>query len=964
MSSLTLTPIVQQAVEHRLKELERTQKSFERRYFSEAAESDQPSVIVRLERLLDEVKNIEPKLDEEDGEWLTETIQRCIEQARDDEGISGKRLLSLEKSLRDRLSRFRNRMDVSCLHAQLIKEATNAAKIETAATKLEAVALDDDDFEVVDNESEEVLQKFQEACSQPTNVDSESIEIYLSSLFTSEDEHLQSIRDGMQAYGDGLVVGENEIDEERLTWIMKDLMKSEQISHERKATLASYLQSPDALRELVATLNMMSYRDWNYRNAEAGLPVDLRKKKSGQHYVHVEVGIIDMLFLHCCAIGWAMNLKECLKSFVHGSDLFSCAPLTDSDLDRRAFFFDTPRPATMSIACGTYVSPPPPPLPYDFRLIPAPAPPLPLLRSKKYGRSKKKNQSMYAGSPVPPPPPPNAPQDLNSLREDDYKRRFFMSRLPERYGEVPEIVPSEEVQARLIKTLAVEYKLRKAFDGKAYATTLEFDSFASTVPHSAIVTVLKFLGVPGVFVSLFSRALEPMLSVKASANESNTLLIPKSGVSVDYGLEVFFSEAVLFFLDLAARKATESYMYRLYDRCHFVGTELQNKGFGKEAARFSDTMGLKLRDTLSTGGLSIGVLTMGSSGSLSLDTTEELRVDNVKVALYATHVGARLKACSTVLEWVREWNDTVGTYAAQLFGPIANVFDATHRDDVKAAYKRIYSIVLGGSDLTTYVTRMLSPHLTHGLRRISLDLEPIIYLPQSHGGLGVKTPFVTLSFASRIRESASEKIEQYLNEEATHYASVAERYNHSAGHRQQRIQTIFNNDISRMLSALGSEVNSGLDLATVPFMAIADMTQHRERAVYPAAPYGFWNQEMTTAPPDLVSLYRDLLDEPTDRIEERQKTKRYVQSLFQTKHLRSWFKTSQEEKWMLQLYSDECFERYGGLEIWWSEGMPVEVSWSCDTCRSRVPGCFLPVRGHGSCIGYDPDEDDESSPEV
>ncbi|KAH6881298.1 hypothetical protein BKA58DRAFT_425270 [Alternaria rosae] len=861
--------------EHRPKELERTKKSFERRYILEASQTDDPNVTKRSETLLEEVKNLEPKLNEEDNEWLSEAIERCTEQAHDDNAISQMKLLRLEKSLRDKLSRFRNRMEVSCLHAQLIKEATNAAKVGTAITELEAVALDDDDFETVDNERKEALERFQEACSHLTNVDSHSIETYLLSLFTSGEEHLKSIRDGMQEYGDDLVAGEME----------------------------------------------------NYINAEAGSPVDVRKANSGQYYVHVEVGIIDMLFLHCCAIGWAMNLNDCLKSFVYRSDLFRCAPLTESDLDKRAFFFDTPRPATMSTACGTFPSPPPPPLPCNFQSMPPP--PLPLLGSKKYGRSKKKNQSMYARSLIPPPPPLSALLNLENLREDDYKRCFFMSRLPEEDGEVPQIISSEEVQARLITTLAVEYKLRNAFDGKAYAMTLEFDSLGSTVPHSTVVTVLEFLGVPEDFLSFFSRALEPTLSIKASANESNTLLIPKSGVPVGYGLEVLFSEAVLFFLDRATRKATESYMYRLYDRCYFVGTELQTKGFEKEAARFSDTMGLKLRHTLPTGGLSIGLLTMGSSGPFSYDRTEELRVDDVKVALYATHVGARLKACSSVLGWVREWNDTVGIYVVHLFGPLANVFDETHREAVKAAYKRIRSIVLGGDDLTTYVTKMLTPHLTCGLERISLDLEPIIYLPQAYGGLGIKTPFVTLSFASQIRESASKKIEQYLNEEATYYTSAADRYNNPSGYpRQQRLETIFNNDVARMLSALGSEVNFGLDPATLHFMTKADMTQHRERAVYPVVAYELWNQKTTIAPPDLVSLYRDLLDEPIDRPEERQKTKRYVQRLFQPKHLRSCFRLNQEEKWMLELYSDECFERYGGLEIWWSEGMPVEVFWS------------------------------------
>jgi len=950
MASFTLTPIVQQAVEHRLEELERTKKSFERRYLSEAAESDQPSVIVRLERLLDEVKNLEPKLDEEDGEWLTETIQRCIEQAQDDSAISEKKLLRLEKSLRDKLSRFRNRMEVSCLHAQLIKEVTNAAKIETATAKIEVVALDDDDFEVVDHESEEVLEKFQEACSQPTNVNSQSIETYLSNLFTSEDEHLQAIRDAMQAYGDDLSSGEIEVDEVCLTWIMTDLMKSERISHERKATLANYLQSPDALRELVATLNMMSYRDWNYRNAEAGLPVEVRKTKGGKHYVHVEVDIIDMLFLHCCAMGWAVKLNGCLKDFVHESGLFRCAPLTEAELDRRAFFFDAPRPApAMGTACGGYLSPPPPPLPSVFQSIPPPPPPpLPLFNSRKGSRKKKKkrNENMYPiMSLAPPQPPPGAPLDVESLRRDDYQRHFFMSRLPRKDGELPEIVSSEDVQARLIKTLAVECKLRKAFDGKVCATTLAFDSIASTVPHQAVIKALRFLGIPEVFLKFFTRALEPKMSIRDSASNSDRLLTPRSGVAVGHGLEMLFSEAVLLFLDLATHKATKSYMYRLYDRCYFVGTAIQVKSAEQEAARFSDIVGLKLRNTSSSGGLSIGLLTMDLQGSLCLDKSQGLGVDEIRVALYATHVGARLKTCSTVLEWIREWNDTVGTYAAHLFGPLANVFDAAHRDAVKSAYRRIHSIVLGGSDLTTYVAKMLNPHLTCGLESMSFDLEPIIYLPQSYGGLGVKTPFVALASAAKISETGSGRIEGYVSEEAAYYKQAADRYARASGcQRQQRLETIFNNDLSRMISALGSEATSSLGLAALPFMTEAEMTEHRERTSYPPIAGDLWNHGSVPVPvPDLFSLYRDLLGEGTDRIEESQRTKREVQRLSRKKDLKDWYRVSQVDKWMLQLYSEECFERYGGLDIWWADGMPVEV--------------YNSLRGHMS----DDDDDDCSS---
>jgi hypothetical protein len=34
---------------------------------------------------------------------------------------------------------------------------------------------------------------------------------------------------------------------------------------------------------------------------------------------------------------------------------------------------------------------------------------------------------------------------------------------------------------------------------------------------------------------------------------------------------------------------------------------------------------------------------------------------------------------------------------------------------------------------------------------------------------------------------------------------------------------------------------------------------------------------------------------------------------------------SGEELWVLRLYAAECFERWGGLEIWCAESVPMEA---------------------------------------
>lgn len=915
MPSFAITPITRQAVELRLEELEHTKQSFEQRYLLDAKQSEEPSVIRRIERLLEDIENLDPKFDKEDGIWTSETTKRCIEQARDGGIVTENKLLKLEKALLDKLSRFRNRMEVSCLHSRLMKEAIDVYTDTTATRLLEDMAVEDD-FEVVDDDREDALKDFVRTCSQQTTVDSSSIDEYLSGLFAGEEDHLQAIRNGMRAYGSDLSNGNIEVDQETLKWIITDLIRSEHISQERRETLINYLQSPDALLEVTAMLNTRGYREWNYKNAEVGLPVDTRKTIRGQHYVNVEVEVIDMLFLHCCAIRWATKLNECLRDYFDKSKAFEVAPLARADADKRAFFFD-----------NTSFMPPPP---CGYTGPPCPPPPPP--ESKKGCRRSKTKPRTMRLTPIvppaphvihmyPPPPPPDMLTDVESVRRDDYQRHFFMSRLPKHDGDVPKMTSSKDIQARLIKTLAVECKIRRAFDGEVNALTLDFDPLASTLPHCTIITVLRFLGVPDVFLSLFNRALRPKLSIESSTQKAARTMTPESGVSFGYSMEIFFSEAVLFFLDLAIRKATGSYMYRVHDHCYFVGTQVQISHAEEVIVDFSNVMGLKFRSLFSTDKLSIGFLDI----DLQVNSPHgiEVGIDDSKVALYAANASLRLKSCSTVLEWVHEWNDTVGTYAAHLLGPLANVFNKEHTGMIKATYRRIYSIVLGGSDLTRWVANMLRPfvscELEHGLQ----DLEPIIHLPQAYGGLGVKNPFVTIAFASNANEPAAIKIRDYLSIEAAYYTKASERYSNQMPFlNQQKFVTVFDNDLPRMIQALGSGIGTDVSIHTLPFIAKAEMMKHRERAKFPCVTTN-WSEPVKT--PDLVQLYRDLLDEPINDIEDSEMVEQEINRLSLTEDLKSWDELSQEDRWVLQLYNEECFERYGSLDIWWAKGIPVVV---------------------------------------
>ena len=78
-----------------------------------------------------------------------------------------------------------------------------------------------------------------------------------------------------------------------------------------------------------------------------------------------------------------------------------------------------------------------------------------------------------------------------------------MSRLPAEDGSMPKVMPPEEVQANLIKTLVLEKHLREAFDGEVHSGSAQFKSLAASLPHQTALTVLRFLGVPVAFLDFF-----------------------------------------------------------------------------------------------------------------------------------------------------------------------------------------------------------------------------------------------------------------------------------------------------------------------------------------------------------------------------------------------------------------------------------------------------------------------------
>ena len=78
--------------------------------------------------------------------------------------------------------------------------------------------------------------------------------------------------------------------------------------------------------------------------------------------------------------------------------------------------------------------------------------------------------------------------------------------------------------------------------------------------------------------------------------------------------------------------------------------------------------------------------------------------------------------------------------------------------------------------------------------------------------------------------------------------------------------------------------------------------------------------------PMLIPTYKWMLEEPIDHIIYSEWVGDHLRSNSRgCRGMKSWYWHNGEERWVLQMYSEECFEKYGGLEMWWGLGAPWEA---------------------------------------
>ncbi|KAI8935346.1 hypothetical protein NX059_007931 [Plenodomus lindquistii] len=946
---LMITPVLRAASELRIEEFERTKASFKQRYFLDENFKDRAGSVEKISRLLEEIELGDPDVQNDGLDLDTENIHRFIDLARDDTSISEEQLLRIRAQLQGSLDKRLNRMEVASLHIGLMRESMGVDRTVNDSSPGMPQRSSCDGFEVVDSELEQAIDMFETMAFTDRSVDTTSIDDYLSTLFDSSTDRpaLDDIRKEMNSFGTELMADGLEVDQDSLIWTIIDLLKNELVNPNLKMKLEDFMQSPIALQELVATLNTRKFRDWDYKNSHLGLALAARRNSNGQYCIVVEEDLMDMLFLHCTAMSWAFTLKEGLKKLINRSSHLARSPITPQEICKREYYLNHQqkqkskwRHKVCNICEPLMAPPPPPPMPQP----PPPPPPPPPMSPPLPPDMCNAPVLMFPPSVPILRQPPFSSRILDEVRNEAYKKKFYLSQLPSLDETIPRVPNPQSVQSEIIKVLAAEARLRRSLDGEVHSFTARISHAVSSLPHGTILTVLKFLGMPAGFLSFFSRVLAvPLKMSSLSTGQLRGIEKRVNGVTHGHRLEMLFREAVLSFLDLSIHRKTGTYLYRTADQINFVGTAQQQRIAHEEIDRFAHVMGLCLNSTQDFSKLSIGFLDM-------CDDTGAFHIHKPRVISYAHNTKKKLETCPTVLDWIRTWNDSLGTYPAHLFGPLTDSLGEPHLVAVKSAYRYIYSIIFGTGNLTSHIKTMLLAH-TIDASRILPALDAIIYLPQAYGGLGVKNPFITLHLADQLTATPNATLQQYLADEGTYYAYALTRFSALRPEsRQSKLDDMFASHEDCKTATFGAEC----DFAVFPTKG--ELTAHRERGFFPAFPVypdrlfypdcSFSHADpLPPSTPSLVAVYRSLLNEPVHHIDPGAKVSGNVPLYVRRGKKEAWRMMGGEERWVLQMYGEQCFETFGSLDVWCKGGVPTEV--------------YEMMRGCGWYGGHD--EDDAAS---
>ncbi len=625
---------------------------------------------------------------------------------------------------------------------------------------------------------------------------------------------------------------------------MTGMLNTDLLSEEKRKALVDFRNNPAILQEIADVLNMQinALESWSW--GEEGIPVNVRRALNGKYRVYMDEDILQALLLHFIGMKWATHFRSVFGAFFDSAAWKQSSDNSLNGLARRK-------------------------------------------RQRFLGQDHENEQNVKAE------------------RHERFQNDYFLSQLPKMFKTITdnycEDSPNDDLKSpmatkqSLLHLVSTEALLNARLNRPFTVLQSDFKWFGPSLPHATIISVLHFFNVPETWLKFFEKFLKAPVKFVRDGPEAQTQ-IRQCGVPIQHRLSDAMGEAVLFCLDFAVNKSTESNLYRLHDDIWFWGSSHASVLAWNQIQGFARVMGLSmnegktgavkifgnpdvppetsLSDRLPQGEVRWGFLKLGSSG--------EWTIDNHQVEIHIRELQQQLKACKSILAWVQAWNLYVARFISNNFGEPTNCLGRPHLDMVIEAFEKIQRGLFADTDLPgDNVGEYLKAQLA---ARFAVENIPdgFFYFPIKLGGLGMRNPLIPLYLVHE--ESLRDpmvKFDEALELEEADYYKAKQSYEDGTA-------------TSRLLHT----------------------TRDRDEAFMSLDEYRRYSEETST---HLHQAYTDLLRPPPSAIV-------VTTPDIQNAEWKLPISANMYERWVLHLYGADIIRKYGGLALGEKELLPIGLA--------------------------------------
>ena len=667
-------------------------------------------------------------------------VRRFLEQSKHDSSVSSSLVHDWQQTFEQALDIPSRKYEHASLFGRLVTEwLGNPNDTPLSAGSRES----GDPFEHIGRKEMHDQRKTWESLvfDMDTKSDPAAIETYLGKLFGSTSKStqlskspLETIRDSIKSFQPGRFTVDV------LKACITGMLKTDLLSETRRTALGDFRNNSSILQEMADVLNLQldALDLWSW--GDGPINVEVRRSLNGKYRVYMDEEIMQALLLHFIGMSWAEYLKDVFNVFFHSG---AWQQSTRKPMDGWA-----------------------------------------RLRRQSYGL------------------PVTHDQNVRNERRRRYKSDYFMSQLPSSLWDVHnqyqeesdenngDLMDAMDVKQSLLHLISAETAINTQLHGSFTVLQSDFKWFGPSLPHSTIVTVLRFLGFSAHWLRFIETFLVAPLKFVHDGPNAQTQ-IRRCGVPIQHRLADALGEAVLFCLDFAVNQSTQSNLHRMHDDLWFWGSLDASIKAWETIQEFSGVMGLALNKektgsvhilrnaNSASGSIPLNKLPQGRVrwGFLVLDSTGKWKIDDEQVEGHIRELQTQLEACKSIFAWVRAWNVYVARFIANNFGVPAVCLGRPHIDMALEAFEKIQTRLFATNDLSsTSVIEHLRAKLA---ARFGAEDMPdgFFYFPVETGGLGLQNPFIPLMVLRKFSPSdPTEHIERALELEKDDYNRVKKQY--------------------------------------------------------------------------------------------------------------------------------------------------------------------------------------------